>query len=96
VLVHKNTNVPVPVVYMGLVLSGFEGGLSITRGILGGWGPKNLDFFGPKWHSLATLVPFKGPKKSQGLAPPPPNAPVMDSPPSKPPLRTVPYKQQVH
>jgi hypothetical protein len=33
-LVHKTTNVPV--VYMGLVLSGFEGGLYITRGILGG------------------------------------------------------------
>ncbi len=34
----------------GAVQSGFEGGLSITRGILGGGGPKNLDFFGPKWH----------------------------------------------
>ncbi len=33
-LVHKITDVPV--VYMGLVLSGFEGGLSITQGILGG------------------------------------------------------------
>jgi hypothetical protein len=42
-LVHKITNVPV--VYMGLVLSDFEGGLSITRGILGG--PKNLDFLPP-------------------------------------------------
>ncbi len=28
--------IKLPVVYMGLVLSGFEGGLSITRGILGG------------------------------------------------------------
>ncbi len=28
----------VPVVYMGLVISGFEGGLSITQGILGGGG----------------------------------------------------------
>ncbi len=36
----------VPVVY-GAVRSGFEGGLSITQGILGGWGPKNRDFFGP-------------------------------------------------
>jgi hypothetical protein len=28
--------------------SGFEGGLSITRGILGGGGgPKNRDFLGP-------------------------------------------------
>jgi hypothetical protein len=60
-LVHKTTNVPV--VYMGLVLSGFDGGISITRGILG---------------------------------PPPPKMPlVMDSPPSNP-LRTAPYKQQVH
>jgi hypothetical protein len=33
-LVQKTTNVPV--VYMGLVLSGFEGGLSITQGIFGG------------------------------------------------------------
>ncbi len=60
-LVHKITSVPV--VYMGLVLSGFDGGLSITRNILGGGGPK---------------MPL-----------------VMDSPPSKP-LRTAPYKQQVH
>ena len=44
-LVQKTTNVPV--VYMGLVLSGFEGGLSITRGILGR-GPKNRDFLGPE------------------------------------------------
>ncbi len=46
-LVHKITNVPV--VYTGLVLSGFEGGLSLTPGILGrgGGGPKNLDFFDP-------------------------------------------------
>ncbi len=42
--------------------------------------------------ALATLVPFKGPKKSRFLG----RAPlVMDSPPSKP-LRTAPYKQQVH
>jgi hypothetical protein len=46
--------------------------------------------------ALAGLVPFKGPKKSQFLGPPPPKTPrVMDSPPSKP-LRTAPYKQQVH
>jgi hypothetical protein len=33
---------------MGLLLSGFEGGLSITRGILGGGGgPNKRDFFGP-------------------------------------------------
>jgi hypothetical protein len=25
-------------------------------------GPENLDFFGPKWHSLC-LLPFQGPKK---------------------------------
>ncbi len=41
----------VPVVYMGLVLSGFEGGLSITLGILGwgegGKGLKMETFLGP-------------------------------------------------
>jgi hypothetical protein len=46
--------------------------------------------------ALATLVPFKGPKKSRFLGPPPPKMPlVIDSPPTKP-LRTAPYKQQVH
>jgi hypothetical protein len=46
--------------------------------------------------ALAALVPFKGPKKSRFLGPHPPKMPrVMDSPPSKP-LRTAPYKQQVH
>jgi hypothetical protein len=44
-LVHKTTNVTV--VYMGLVLSGFEGGLSITRGILGGRTLKIETFLGP-------------------------------------------------
>ncbi len=45
---------------------------------------------------FAALVPFKGPKKSRFLEPHPPKMPrVMDSPPSKP-LRTAPYKQQVH
>jgi hypothetical protein len=42
--------------YIALVLSGFEGGISITRAISGG-GPKNLDFFVPKWDSLCSL-PF--------------------------------------
>jgi hypothetical protein len=38
----------VPVVYMGLVLSGFEGAIiiSITRGILGEGGLKILIFWG--------------------------------------------------
>jgi hypothetical protein len=34
-----------------LYINGFEAGNSITRGI-GRGGPRNLDFFGPKWHSL--------------------------------------------
>ncbi len=31
-------------------------------GALEGVGPGNLDFFGPKWHSLR-LLQFQGPKK---------------------------------
>ncbi len=58
----------------GLVLSGFEGGLSITRGILVG-APKNLNFFGPKWYSLRTCH-FRAQKSLDVKGPPPPkNAP---------------------
>ncbi len=42
----------------------------------------DLDFFGPKWHSLRSL-PFKGPKKSRLPGPPLLTALVMDFPPSK-------------
>ncbi len=38
---------------MGLVLSGFEGGLSTTRGIWGG-GPENRGFFGP-WNGTSVV-----------------------------------------
>jgi hypothetical protein len=67
---------------MGLVLSGFEGGLSITQGILGGDCPKNRDFCGPL--NGASVVSAIWAQKSP-----------MDSPLSNP-LRTAPYKQQVH
>jgi hypothetical protein len=42
--VHKITNVPV--VYMALILNGFEA-WNILLGALEGVGPENLDFFGP-------------------------------------------------
>ncbi len=79
-LVHKITNVPG--VYMWLVLSGFEGGLSITQGILGGGGPKNL--------VNGTRYPraISGPKKvSIFRAPPPKLLLVMDNP-----LKTTSYR----
>jgi hypothetical protein len=75
--VHKIANVPV--VYMGLVLNGFEGGLSITSGILGGGALKISK-------NLAKLVPFRAKKKSP---PPPIMSLVMDSP---PPLKTTSYR----
>jgi hypothetical protein len=53
-LVHKTTNAPV--VYMGLVLSGFEGGLSITRGILGGRALKISTFLGPNGTRYARAI----------------------------------------
>jgi hypothetical protein len=62
--VHKTTNVPV--VFMALILNGFEECNIITRGI--GSGGPNLDFFGPKWHSLRSChlraqksLDFQGP-----------------------------------
>ncbi len=42
------------------------------------WRYENLDFFGPKWHSLRWL-PFQGPKKSRFLGPPLPMALEIDS-----------------
>ena len=47
--VHKITNVPV--VYMGCDIMSFMRA-NRFRGPLEGVGPENLDFFGPKWHSL--------------------------------------------
>ncbi len=46
--------------YMMLGLIDFDAGKFITRP-LEGVDPENLDFFGPKWHSLRSL-PFQGPK----------------------------------
>jgi hypothetical protein len=42
-----------------------------------------LEFFGPKWHSLASLVPFQGPKKSRFSGPTPSSAPRNDVAPLK-------------
>jgi hypothetical protein len=49
-------------------------------------GPENLDFFGPKWHSLRSL-PFQGPPLPMYLK--------MNLPASKS-LSPAPFKQQVH
>jgi hypothetical protein len=57
--VHKITHVPV--FYMAIGLNDFDAGKLITRP-LKGVGHENLDFFGPKWHSLR-LLPFQVPKK---------------------------------
>ncbi len=50
-----------------------------------GVGPKNLDFFGPKWNLLRSW-PFPDPKMSQFSGPTP----------STGPRNPAPYKQQVH
>jgi hypothetical protein len=87
--VHKNTNVPV--FYTALGPNDFYAGKSITRAIgWGGVGPENLDFFGPKWHSL-------GPNKKVFIirAHPLPMVFIMDLPASKS-LCPKPYKQQVY
>ncbi len=63
--------------FMELILNDFEVGKSITRAI-GSVGPGNLDFFGPKWHSLCSL-PFHGPKSLDFQDPLFPIALVMDS-----------------
>jgi hypothetical protein len=44
--VHKTTNVPV--VFMALIINGFEGCNIITRGLWKGWTPKIETFLGPK------------------------------------------------
>jgi hypothetical protein len=66
---------------------------NLLLGPLKGVGPENLDFSGPKWHSLCSLL-FQGPKKSRFSGSTPSNGPEMDFPASKS-LRPVPYKQQV-
>ncbi len=45
---------------------------------------------------LATLAPFQGPKKSRFLDPPPLKCPLLWIVPLPKPVRTAPYKQQVH
>ncbi len=47
--VHKTTNVPV--VFMAQYVMILRGATSLL-GALEGVGPENLNFFGPKWHSL--------------------------------------------
>ncbi len=75
--VHKTTNVPV--VFMALVLNGFEGCNIITRGI-------TRLFWADM--ALASLVPFQGPKKSRFSGPTPSNAPCNDVA----PLKTITYR----
>jgi len=43
--------------HMALGLNDFDGG-NPFRGPLEGLGPKNLDFFGPKWHSRAAMPDY--------------------------------------
>jgi hypothetical protein len=56
-----------------LYLMVFRSATSLLRA-LEGVGPENLDFFGPKWHSLAR----QGPKKYRFSGPTPSNAPGND------------------
>ncbi len=60
---------------MALKLNGFEGWNIITRGI-GRGGPWNLDFFGPKGHSLRSCH-FRAQKSLDFQGPPPPMPLVM-------------------
>jgi hypothetical protein len=78
--------------YMGLVLSGIDGGQIHNSGYFRG-GLKISTFLGPM--ALATLMAISGLKKVSILGLPTKMALVMDLSPSKP-LRTAPYKQQVH
>ncbi len=81
--IHKTTNVPV--VFMALILNGFEECTIITRGIGRGgpwksrlfWTQMALDFFGPKWHSLR-LCHFRAQKSPDFQGSPLPNAPRND------------------
>jgi hypothetical protein len=75
--VHKTTNVPV--VFMALILNGFEGCNIITMGI-GRGGPRKSRLFWAQM-ALASLVPFQGPPLPMPL--------IMTLHPSKP-LRTTP------
>ncbi len=52
----------------------FWSGLHPFRGPLEGVGPENLDFFGPKWHSIRSW-PFQGQKKFRFSGPNPSNGP---------------------
>ncbi len=72
--VHKTTNVLV--VFMALILNGFEACNIITRGI-GRGGPWKSRLFWAQM-ALASLVPFQGPKKSWCSGPTPSNAPRND------------------
>jgi hypothetical protein len=72
--VHKTTNIPV--VFIALILNGFEECNIITRGI-GRGGPWKSRLFWAQM-ALASLVPFQGPKKSQFSGPTPSNAPRND------------------
>ncbi len=85
--VHKTTNVPG--VFMALILyfMVLRGATSLL-GALEGVGPKNLDFFGPKWHSFRTWH-FRAQKSLDFQGPPLPMPLVMMLHPSKP-LRTWP------
>ncbi len=47
--------------YVELTLNDFEAENPLLRA-LERLAPKNIEFFGPKWHSLHSL-PFQGPKK---------------------------------
>jgi hypothetical protein len=62
--VHRTTNVPV--VFMALYVMILRGATSLVRA-LEGVGPKNLDFVGPKWHSLRSCH-FRA-QKSNDVAP---------------------------
>jgi hypothetical protein len=74
--------------YMALGINDFDGENSLL-------GPsENLDFFGPKWHSLC-LMPFQGPKKSQFSGPASSNGPRNELAPIKI-ISPAPHKQQVH
>jgi hypothetical protein len=60
-----------PVIYTAPYLRNvFDACRSITRASGRGLGPRNLDFFGSKWHSLCSL-PFQGPKSLDFQGPTP-------------------------
>ncbi len=83
--VHKTTNVPV--VFMALILNGFEGCKIITRGI-GRGGPWKSRLFGP-WNGTSEASAIWAQKSWDFQGPPLPMPRVMMLHPSKP-LRTAP------